>query len=66
MERIKLPDCIFCKTNNWKYLQFGIDTKYFSCQTCFCVTPPKKTKQLAVNEVMKLKIQPNKITKRDI
>jgi len=46
---LKLPNCPYCKTNDWRFLQFGITTNYFSCNNCHHISPPKKTKQEAVD-----------------
>lgn len=53
MKKIKAK-CPYCSETEWRFLQFGDGTNYFQCQTCFCLTPPKETKALAVAELRKL------------
>jgi len=49
-----LPSCPFCKTNNWRHLQFGEKTNYFDCRVCGCVSPRCKTKEEAIEMMRKL------------
>ena len=61
MKKNNLPNCIFCNTNNWKFIQFGTNTNYYQCETCFCITPPKKTKAEAKVTLIKAMV----INKKD-